>query len=162
MYGFAFGSLLGVALWWTKAVTPFPLLLLGQTACLAGFAFVPFLKHLCIALLPARILHHHAARRAVEEFVFVSRHVPNERPVVLLYVSLAERYAHILHSRAVPQKVPASAWDAIIATFTGRMKTGGLKDACIPAIAEIGKTLSPHFPDKGEENALGDGVIERP
>jgi putative membrane protein len=146
LYGFALGSVAAVALWWTKTVTPFPLLLLVQACTMALIAFVPALRHLCLSLIPKHVLHHHAARRAREEFLFVSRHAPPERPVVLLYVSLAERYAHVLHSRALGPKVPGEAWEGFIKLFTDSAKKPGIAAACQVTVAAMAETLAPHFP----------------
>lgn len=162
LYGFAAGSALAALLWCTKILTPFPMLLALQGLCMAVFAFSPFLKTLCLKLLPTPLLHHYAGRRAALEFESLSRHVPAERPIVLVYVSLAERHAHIIHSRAVSLKIPDAAWDTVVAELTGLMKTAGLQQACVEAVGRVADILSPHFPDTGETNALSDGVIEKP
>ncbi len=146
LYGFAAGSLAAAGLWWSKTIHPFPLLLLVQACAMALFAFVPALRHLCLTLVPRQVLHHHAARRAREEFLFVSRHAPPERPVVLLYVSLAERYAHVLHSRALAPKIPAGTWENFIKLFTDSMKKPGLAAACRLTVDAIAQELAPHFP----------------
>jgi putative membrane protein len=147
-YGLILGSLAGMGLWMEKMVTGFPLLFGVQVAAIMLTLFIPLLGNLCLKLIPKRVLHHHAARRAFEEFLIVSRHVPAERPVVLLYISLAERYVHILHSRAVLPKIPNETWEAVIQEFTTLMKKFGLQEACVTAIHSISSTLEPHFPEK--------------
>jgi putative membrane protein len=161
LYGFASGSILAALLWWTKTLTPFPALLAIQGLSMAIFAFAPFLKEPCLKLLPAKLLHYYAARRAALEFQSLSRHVPAERPIVLIYVSLAERYAHIIHSRAIGLKIPAPAWETIISELTALMKSTGLQQACVAAVGRVASTLSPHFPDKGEPNAISDSVVDK-
>jgi putative membrane protein len=158
LYGFAAGSVLGGLLWLTKTITAFPPLLALQVLSIAAFAFIPVLRRAGMALLPKRVLQHHAARRATEEFLNISHQVPPDRPVVLLYVSLAERYAHILHTRNAGAKVPRGSWDRIIRAFTANVKKPGLAAACETAIAKIADALEPHFPDRGEPNALSDKV----
>ena len=145
-YGLALGSSIGMGLWMEKIVTGFPLLFSIQVASMMVMLFVPLLRNLCLKLIPKHVLHHQAARRAFEEFLIVSRNVPAERPVILLYISLAERYVHILHSRAVPQKIPNESWEAIVLEFTIQMKKSNLQEACIAAIQSISRTLEPHFP----------------
>ena len=156
MYGFAAGSALGAVLWWSKTATAFPLLAFIQAVSMTAFAFVPWLRVFSLNFLPKRMLREHAARRASQEFLFLSRHVPAGRPVLLLYVSLAEKYAHILHSRDVSQKIPAITWDRIISDFTESVKTAGLQPACLAAIHSAADALEPYFPDRGEPNALSD------
>jgi len=145
-YGLALGSLISMVLWMEKIVSGFPLLFGIQVAAIMAILFVPLLGSLCLKLIPRRVLHHHAARRAFEELLIVSRHVPAEKPVVLLYISLAERYVHILHSRVVLQKIPNESWEAVIQEFTMLMKKSGLREACIAAIQSITGILEPHFP----------------
>lgn len=158
LYGFAAGSIVAALLWWTKALTPFPALLALQGLFMAAFAFAPFLKTPCLKLLPTRLLHYYASRRAALEFQSLSRHVPAGRPIVLIYVSLAERYAHIIHSRAIGQKIPGPAWDTIIAELTGLARNAGLRQACVTAVERVASVLSPHFPDEGEANVLSDSI----
>ena len=154
LYGFAAGSVTCVLLWATKTLTAFPVLMLIQALALGCFAFIPLLRHLCMKLLPKRVLHRYAARRAAEEFQTLSRQVPPERVLVLLYVSLAERYVHILHSRAAGAKIKPSVWDGIVASFTAGARKPGLAPAFEIAIGKIADALAPHFPDKGEANIL--------
>lgn len=158
LYGFTAGSIAATVLWWTNTATGFPLLMLVQALAMGIFAFTPLLKTTCMKMLPQRLLHHHAARRASEEFLFLSRQVPHDRPLVLLYVSLAERYVHILHSRAASAKIPAKTWDDIVNSFTALAKKPGLPAAFESAIAKIGDALGAHFPDKGKRNALPNQV----
>jgi putative membrane protein len=158
VYGFAAGGLAAALLWGTKTLTAFPLLLVIQAAVMASFALLPPLRHLCMKLMPVRVLHHAAARRAAEEFLALSHRVPPERPVVLLYVSLAERYAHIHHTRAAGAQIPRSTWDAIVRGFAGGVKKPGLAPSCEMALAKIADALEPHFPEGGEPNILSDSV----
>jgi putative membrane protein len=146
IYGLAFASFCCFELWFSKMLTGYPQLLLLQIALMSLVTFVPPLRALAVKLVPRRIHHHMAARRAHEEFLIALRHVPAGTPAVFLYVSLLERYVHILHSRDVPAKVPQEKWEAAVAEFVGLMKTTGLKPACIAAIATIARTLQPGFP----------------
>ena len=143
LYGLTLGSLIGMGLWMEKIVTGFPLLFGIQVTAILVTLFV--LRGLCVLLVPKRVLHHHAARRAFEEYLIGSRQVPAETPVVLLYISLAERYVHILHSRAVLQKVPNETWETVIHEFTAHMKSEGLQKACVTAIQSMTRALEPHF-----------------
>ena len=157
MYGFAAGSIACTFLWWTKTLTAFPVLMLVQALAMGSFVFIPLLRRLGMTLMPRRLLHYCAARRAAEEFQSLSQQVPPERPLVLLYVSLAERYAHILHSRMAGAKIPTATWDGIVASFAAGVEKPGLSASFDIAIAKIGEALAPHVPDKGEPNVLRDG-----
>jgi putative membrane protein len=161
LYGLIVGSAIATGLWGTKTVTAFPLLLVIQIAAMALLSFIPWLRHACIRLVPKRILYHRAAHRAYEEYLSVSRHVSAATPIVLLYVSVAEHYAHILTSRSVREKIPDKTWNAVIQEFTVSVKKSGLRAGCIGAIQKITGLVIPHFPERGETHILGHHVIER-
>ena len=160
LYGLIAGSAIGVGLWATKTITGFPLLLAIQFAVMALLSFIPWLRHLLVRLVPKRIRHHRAAHRAYEEYLIVSRHVAAQTPIVLLYISLAERYAHILTSRSVREKIPDERWNEVIGELTAALPVEGLQASCIKAIRRATGLLTPHFPEKGEAHKLGHPVIE--
>ncbi|MCK9912500.1 hypothetical protein MXD81_25325, partial [Microbacteriaceae bacterium K1510] len=58
------------------------------------------------ALVPAGLKRLHAHRRAVEQFLAQNLHTTEGRTGVLLFVSVAERYAEIIPDRAIDAKVP--------------------------------------------------------
>lgn len=146
--GFALGCLIGTGLWWTKILTAFPLLVLLQALCMAGFALLPLFQHLGRRLIPPQVLHHHAALRAHAEFQVLSRNIAPEKPVALLYVSLAERYAHILHSRDIGAKIAPGIWQEIMSEFTAGVTKPGLRPACETAIARMADALAKPFPKR--------------
>jgi putative membrane protein len=147
--GLVLGSIAALALWLSHIITAFPVLLAVQAAGMAAAMFVPPFHALCVALIPRRIRHHRAVRRALQEFLLETHNVPAQRAAVMLYVSLAERHARIIHSRAVPAKVRGEEWDAVMKEFTAAMRgKAGLKAACTGAIAAITKILEAPFPVK--------------
>lgn len=160
LYGLMAGSTVTVGLWAAQLVTLFPLLLAIQLAVIALLSFIPWLRHLCLRLVPKRIRHHRAAHRAYEEYLNVSRHVSATTPIVLLYVSLAEHYTHILNSRSVREHIPDKNWNAVIDEWIAAMQSEGLRNGCIKAIRHATELLIPHFPEKGEIHNLGNTVIE--
>ena len=160
LYGLITGSTIDIGLWAAKLVTLFPLLLVIQLTVIALLSFTPWLRQLCLRLVPKRIRHHRAAHRAYEEYLSVSRHVSAATPIVLLYVSIAEHYAHILTSRSVREKIPDERWNAIIGELTAAIPADGLQSACIKAIRRATELVAPYFPENGEIHSLGHTVIE--
>ena len=146
LYGFITGSIVAMVLWLSNTTNFFPILLTIQMACVALLPFISPLRRLCVALVPARVKHHRAAHRAFAEFLFAQRHLSSDTPVVLLYVSIAEHYAHILRSRAVHEKTPDAKWDEVIHTLTSSARSGNIKDATIAAIEQASILLSANFP----------------
>jgi putative membrane protein len=160
IYGLLLGSALATWLWATKIVVAFPYLLAIQLLAISLLAFIPWVRHRCLRLIPKHILHRRAAHRAYEEYLVLSRHVSAVTPIVLLYISAAEHYAHILTSRLVREKIPDESWNAVITELTAAIPKGGLRDASIGTIQRISELLGPHFPDNGGANALEHDVIE--
>lgn len=160
LYGLLLGSLIATGLWAGKILTGFPLLLAVQLGTVALLMWMPWLHRPCLRLVPKRIRHLRAAHRACEEYLSVSRNIPASIPIVLLYVSLAEHYVHILPSRAVREKIPEERWNTIISEFTASMAAKGLRDAYIGAIRHMAELLTPHFPSRDEANRVSDQVIE--
>ena len=161
LYGLIMGSLISLGLWAAKILSGLPYLLALQFGIIALLSLVPWLRQLGMRLVPKRILHHRAAHRAFEEYLIISRRVSAATPIVLLYISLAERYAHILPSRSVREKIPDETWNAVIEEITVSVKKSGLRAGCVGAIQKITELVMPHFPERGEAHVLGHHIIER-
>jgi len=153
LYALMASSVIDVGLWATNTVIGFPWLLIIQLAAMALFSFIPWLRHLCLPLVPKRIRDHRAAHRAYEEYLMVSHRAAATTPIVLLYISVAERYAHILTSRSVREKIPNTRWEAIINQLTAAIPTEGLQGAFIKAIGSTTEVLAPRFPTKDAAQA---------
>jgi putative membrane protein len=145
LYGLIIGSAIDIILWALKLITAFPLLLAIQLAVIALISFIPWLRHLLIRLVPKHVRHRRAAHRAYEEYLIVSHHTSVTDPIVLLYVSLAERYAHILTSRSVREKIPDNHWNEVIGKLTADIRAEGLRNACIKTIQHMTELLIHHF-----------------
>lgn len=140
------GTVLALVLWKRLVLTSFPDLLLVQVVPIALVLFVPWVHHMMLKLSPKRLVHHHAARRAYEEYILVTHALPPSTPVVLLYISLAERYVHVLASQRVREKVPHEQWEKIVSKFTSSVKGDGLEKTTVEAVGSIGNLLISHFP----------------
>lgn len=155
----AIGSLLAGMLLTANLITSLPYLLLIQLTIIALFPFIPPIRNLCIYFVPRKILYHRAAHRAYEEYINISHNIPATVPIVIFYISLAERYAHILSDRLVREKIPDGIWDSAIDEFTKTVTAKGLTDACIEAIQHITNQLAPYFPAENNRNYLSNEVI---
>ena len=99
-----------------------------------------------IALVPPSIKRLHAHRRAVEQFLVQNLHTTTGRTGVLLFVSVAERYAEIIADKGINERVAPGTWKGIIDHLTAAMGGGRPADGFVTAIAAIGTTLAQHFP----------------
>ena len=107
-------------------------------------------------LVPRRVQRARAHHAALEQFFL--RHVSHtaERTGVLIFVSLAERYARIIADDGVAAKVPQAEWQAAIDALTGHMRGGRIAAGFVAAIERCGAVLAVHAPPDGSPNVLPD------
>ena len=105
--------------WW-----PIQHIYLLQLGVFAALALLLMHWPLRLALVPRSTKHARAHRRAVEQFLAQNLHTTVGRTGVLIFVSVAERFAEILADAAIHQKVPEGAWDAIVADLTAHIGEG--------------------------------------
>lgn len=100
-------------------------------------------------LVPRSILTSRAHRRAVEQFL--SHNLSNAlgRTGVLIYLSVAERYAEIIADAGLHGTVPQDEWRKIVDALTSRIAGGEPDLALITAIEDVGAILARHAPPDG-------------
>ena len=82
---------------------------------------------------------------------------------MLIFVSVAERFAEILADAAIHAKVPEDVWPTIVADLTANIGRGQAGDGFVRAIAAVGEHLAKHFPpDAGQPHALSNHLIVLP
>jgi uncharacterized membrane protein len=144
--GLTLGSIAALLLWHCRGVTEFPLLLCVQLIFPVLMSMVPPLRHLTLRFTPAHLMKRRAAQRAAAEYLHLSHHLPPHSPIVLMYISLTERYVHIHTSRTVREKIPNTQWHEVVRTLTGAVKSQGLKNAVTGAITHAVDILKKDFP----------------
>ncbi|MBE7184537.1 MAG: TPM domain-containing protein [Methylobacterium mesophilicum] len=110
--------------------------------------------------LPAtrRRLAHDNARR---QFLARNMHRTEAHTGVLIFVSLAERYAEILADSGIHARVPDNTWDELIAALLEKAHEDRLADGLAEAVGEVGNHLARHFPPAPRDrNELPDHVVE--
>ncbi len=145
---------------------PLPMILLTQWSVqriylveLAVFIVAGFLLTLLplrFALVPGTVKRARAHRAAVEQFVVRGITRTTNRCGVLIYVSLAERYARIVADVGIAEKVPAAEWQAAIDILTAHMSAGRVAAGFIAAVERCGNVLAAHAPPDGSVNSLPD------
>jgi putative membrane protein len=119
---------------------------IGQLAVfLIAFAALS-LPALRLRLTPRRLLRSNAHRAAIEQFVIRGVTRCAARNGVLIYVSLAERYARIIADEGAAKAISQSQWKAIVNKLTDQMRTGSPIDALAEAATRCGDLLAEHFP----------------
>jgi putative membrane protein len=97
-------------------------------------------------MVPTTVKRRHAHGRAVEQFLVQNMHTTEGRTGVLIFVSVAERYAEILADKGIHTKVPQAAWQAIVDELTASIGAGHTADGFVNAIEKSGAILAKHFP----------------
>jgi uncharacterized membrane protein len=146
LWGLVLGIAVALGCWYYGIVASFPKLLIIELLPVVIISLIPELRHLMLRLLPRRLVHYHAARRAYEEYISLTHNMPATEPVVFFYISMAERYTHILANHIVREKIPYSAWNPVVAAFTASVKKDGLETAATAAIAKMADMLAKPFP----------------
>jgi len=147
-----------LAPWTLISFTPWSVqrIYLIQLAVFIVAGLILSLTPLRLALVPRAVRRARAHRAAVEQFVVRRVAHTKNRTGVLIFVSLAERYARIIADDAIAQKVPNAEWQAAIDALIGQMRDGRIAQGFIAAIERCGAVLAAHAPPDGAPNELPD------
>jgi putative membrane protein len=116
------------------------------------FSWMP----LRLLLVPRAVRRARAHRAALEQFVVRRVAHTKQRTGVLIFVSLAERYARIIADDGIAEKVQGAEWQAAIDALTGHMREGRIAQGFVAAIERCGAVLAAHAPPDGSPNQLPD------
>ncbi|MCY6383216.1 TPM domain-containing protein [Hoeflea prorocentri] len=99
--------------------------------------------------------------QAVQQFLAHNIHATPERTGVLVFVSLAERYAEVVADSGISERVGQENWNSVVAIIIDGAAKGRLADALTTAAQDIGAHLARHFPASStDRNELPDRVVE--
>lgn len=127
------------------AMTVYRILLL-QVIVFFALLFLLCLPRVRVALIPHKARRAIAYRVAMEQFT--SRGLANNKNQsgILIFVSLAERYARIVAGPEIAARVPQARWQAAVDTLIAHTRNGLVADGFIAAIEMCGEELARHFP----------------
>jgi len=147
-------------------LTPLPLIYLTQWSVQRIYAIqlvvfiavgvvcsLPLLRY---ALVPRAMRRARAHRAALEQFVIRRVAHTHNRNGVLIFVSLAERYARIVADEGIAGKVNAAEWQDAIDALIGEIREGRVAQGFVAAIERCGAVLAAHAPPDGSANELPD------
>ena len=104
-----------------------------------------------LLLVPKRVKHAHARQLAHREFAIHVLGAGANRNLILLFVSLGERYVEIIADRETHAQMPEGTWDKIVADFVETVKTGRVADGILAAVEACGVVLKTHNSRANEE-----------
>ena len=142
-------AILALALPWL--LIAFTTMTVQRILSLQALAFFLLLMFLClpraqVALMPRKARRATAHQAAMEQFMSRGLARNNERAGVLIFVSLAERYARIVADDELARRVPQSEWQAAVDALIAHMRDGRIADGYVTAIEVCGAHLAKHFP----------------
>jgi putative membrane protein len=141
--------------WLLVAVTTLPVLIMLslQLALFVALAVLLCLPRVRAALLPRATRQAIAHRVAMEQFMLRGIGRTEGRTGVLVFVSLAERYARIVADEAIAQRVAQADWQSAIDALIDHMREGHIADGFVEAIERCGGVLATHFPANADERS---------
>jgi putative membrane protein len=113
-----------------------------------------------VALMPRKARRAIAHRVAMEQFA--SRGVARKADGsgILIFVSLAERYARIVADKGIAALVPQSDWQSVVDLLIAHIRSGHIADGFVVAVDRCGEKLSQHFsPSSNKRDELPDRLF---
>jgi putative membrane protein len=125
---------------------PAAVIYLVQLVVFIAAALVLSLPAIRFHIVPRRTRHERAHISALRQFFAQGLHQTENRTGVLIFASLAERYAEIVADAGINAKVTPQVWDQAIAALIDGIKHGRAGDGFVAAVAQCGAVLAEHFP----------------
>lgn len=169
----ASGGYYAYALMWAALVAllvPWPLIVatkwpvqyiyLSQLAVFAAGVLLVQWERLRLALAPQSVKRARAHHRTVDQFLAQNLHTTKGRTGILIYVSLAERFAEVIADSGIYKKMPPDTWEHVVDGLTAHIARGQAQKGFIAAIEECGDILAKHFPPgSADKNELSNHLI---
>ncbi len=126
--------------------------LVAFVVALAFFSWGP----VRLRLVPRPVQRARAHREAVEQFFARGMTRTKSRCGVMIFVSLAERYARIIADEGIAAHVHDDEWQGAVDALVVSMRTGDIVGGFIAAIERCGALLAERAPPTGEADDLPD------
>jgi putative membrane protein len=146
--------------WWLTLRAP--LFVAAQMLALAcALVLLWLFPPLRLFLVPRQLLYRRAHENALKQFLSRNVHITTARTGVLIFVSLAERYAEIVADSAINSRVGQPVWDNVVGRLVADARDGRLADGFVAVVGTVGQLLGEHFPvTSGDVNELDDHLVE--
>jgi putative membrane protein len=160
IYPLVWAILIALLAPWILLLTPLAVewILLIQLLLFLAVFLVLWLSPARMRLVPRRAARAKAHRMAAEQFMIRGMSRKHNRAGVLIFVSLAERYARIIADEGVAAKVDKAIWQAAIDSLLAHIRAGRMTDGLIAAVDQCGTVLATHFPAQQATNELPDRI----
>ncbi len=146
--------------WWI-ALSPAMLVVAQLLALACALLVLWLLPGLRLLLVPRSLCYRRAHDNALKQFLTRNIHITEARTGVLIFVSLAERYAEVIADSGIDAHVPQDTWNAVVADLVAAARHGSLAAGFVAAIDAVGALLAAHFPVRPKDrNELDDHLVE--
>lgn len=125
---------------------PAGIIYLLQLAAFIAAALVLSLPMIRFRIVPKRRMWTRAHAEAMHQFLAQGIHLTEHRTGVLIFASVAERYAEIVADSGINAKVQSDVWSKAIAAMISAIKDGRPGDGFVVAVDLCGAELARHFP----------------
>lgn len=147
--------------WRWYSIDAFQLIMAQMFAFATALLVLRWMPWLRIHLVPKRIRYERAHENAVKQFLARNIHLTEARTGVLIFVSLAERYAEVVADSGINQKVQQADWNNIVVGLISAAGQQRLTEGFVGAVDSVGELLSAHFPWRDDDkNELDDHLVE--
>lgn len=160
MLAASFGAALLFHAWWLSL--PAWQFVAAQALAMAlAIGVIGLWPALRIHLVPRGLRYRRAHRNAVDQFLATNIHMTADRTGVLVFLSLAERYAEVVADAGINARVPQERWNEMVAALVSHAAAGRLAEGFEQAVATAGELLAADFPPRPDDiNELDDGLVE--
>lgn len=159
--GLGLGTLTALLAWLMAWGLAFSTLLCIQFGLAALVMFLKPLRHATMLFVPGHLRRLRADQRAAQEYMLLTQELAAGAPVILIYISLAERYAHIHTSRLVRKKIPHAQWEQTVQALAAHAKSYGAATAVIETVNALKAPLATHFPQDNGKHSVPDFIEVR-
>lgn len=117
-----------------------------QILVFLALLLILLLPRVRFALVPRKMRRAVAHRAAAEQFVARGIARKKDRSGILIFVSLAERYARIIADDGIAAHIMQSEWQVAVDALVAHMRDGRIAEGFITAVDVCGNALATHFP----------------
>jgi len=125
---------------------PASVIYLLQLVAFAGFSVALSQPNIRFWVVPRRLQHDRAHAEAMRQFRAQGLERTENRTGVLIFASVAERYAEIVADAGINQKVSPDVWQNVIDALVIAVRHGRPGDGFVAAIEQCGTVLAQQFP----------------
>jgi putative membrane protein len=125
---------------------PASVIYLVQLVLFTGFYVGLSFPSLRYKIVPRRVKHDRAHAEAMRQFFAQGLDRTEQRTGVLIFASVAERYAEIVADAGINSKVAPEVWQIAVDTLVSAVKDDRPGDGFVAAIEQCGAVLAQHFP----------------